>query len=690
MKKLILAAAMTTLISSAAIAQNPLMEKWNTPFEVPPFSKIKTEHYLPAIKAGMEAEKAEIKAIAENPAPATFVNTILAYDNSGAELGRVSSVFGCITGTEMNAELEKIQRELSPLTTAHRSDIALNEKLFARIKEVYEKRWQLGELEARLTEKIYKSFERSGANLPAAKKEELRKIDQELAMATLNFGNNLRRDNGAFALNITKKSDLKGLSEAQISAAAAEAKKRGLKGWAFTLDKPSMIPFLQYSENRSLREKLYKGYLERCNNNNDADNKKVLTEIANLRIKRANLLGFDSHSAFTLDRVMAKEPANVYALLNELWEPALKLADKEMEEMKALPGAPKDFQSWDWWYWAEKLREAKYSLNEEELRPYFALNNVRDGIFKLSGDLFGMQFKELKDIEIYNPENQVFEVLDRNNNHLGVLYMDFHPRAGKRVGAWCTRFKGMSYKEGHRDAPIVSVVCNFTPPAKAGEPALLNLDEVETFFHEFGHAIHSLVSTAPYKGLGGVERDFVELPSQIMENWAFEPQILATYAKHYKTGEVIPAELVEKIEKSALFNQGFATVEYLAASLLDMNYHTLTTPLTATVGEFEDDYLRGIGLMPQIVPRYRSTYFQHIFSGGYSSGYYSYIWAEVLDADAFAAFVETGDLLNPEVAQRFLDEVLTKGGTADGNTLYHNFRGKEPSKEPLMRKRGLL
>lgn len=689
MKKLILA-IMALTITAISMAQNPLLEKWDTPFEVPPFSQIETEHYLPAMKVAMASHKAEIVAITQNSAPATFENTILAYDNAGAELSRVASVFGCITGTEMDAEIEKVQRELSPLMTAHGSDIALDAKLFNRIKEVYQQSWQLNTLEARLTEKIYKGFERSGANLSPEKKEELRKIDQQLAMATLTFGNNLRRDNGDFVLNVKSKRELKGVSENQIAAAATEAKKRGLKGWAFTLDKPSLIPFLQYSENRKLREKLYKGYLERCNNENSADNKKVLTQIANLRIERANLMGFDSHSDFTLDRVMAKKPENVYKLLNELWEPALKLAAKEMEEMKALPGAPQDFQSWDWWFWAEKLREAKFNLNEEELRPYFALNNVRDGIFKLSTDLFGMQFTEIKDIETYNSENQVFEVTDRNDNHLGLLYMDFHPRPGKRIGAWCTRFKGQSYKEGHRVAPIVSVVCNFTASAKEGEPSLLNLDEVETFFHEFGHAIHSLVATSPYKGLGGVERDFVELPSQIMENWAFEPQILATYAKHYQTGEVIPAELVEKIQKSALFNQGFSTVEYVAASLLDLNYHTLKTPLTQTIEVFENEYLKSIGLMEQVAPRYRSTYFQHIFSGGYSSGYYSYIWAEVLDSDAYEAFVETGDILNREVAERFLNEILTKGGTADGNTLYHNFRGKEPSKEPLMRKRGLL
>ncbi len=688
MKRYIILLA-ATIMASTTFAQNPLLEKWDTPFEVPPFSKIKTEHYLEAIKVAMEEQDAEIKAIIDNPAPATFENTIEAYDNSGALIDRVLSVYGCITGTEMTPELVEVQKQVAPLLTVHFSDISLNPILFARIKSVYERRWELGELEARLTDKIYKGFERSGANLTEDKKAELREIDLKLADAQLAFGNNLRSDNNAFVLNLHKKSELKGLGKSQIEAAATEAKKRGLKGYVFTLNSSSLFPFLQYSEVRSLREKMFKGYLMRGNNDNDADNKATLIEIANLRAQRAKLLGYDHHADFVLSRVMAKDVDNVMELLTELWEPALQLAAAELEEMKALPGAPQDFQSWDWWFWAEKLREKKYDLNEEELRPYFALNSVRDGIFKLSEDLFGMQFKEITDIEKYNEENQVFEVFDKDSNHLGVLYMDFHPRAGKRVGAWCTRFRGQSYEEGHRVAPIVSVVCNFTPPAKEGEPALLNLDEVETFFHEFGHAIHSLVSKVPYKGLAGVERDFVELPSQIMENWAFEPQILATYAKHYQTGEVMPTELVDKIKNSGLFNQGFMTVEYLAASLLDMKYHTITDPITIGSEEYEAMVLGEINLIAQIAPRYRSTYFQHIFSGGYSSGYYSYMWSEVLDADAYEAFVETGDLLNAEVAKKFLEEVLMKGGTSDGNTLYFNFRGKEPSKEPLMRKRGL-
>lgn len=680
---------MAATLSVAAMAQNPFFEQWTTPHGVPPFSKIKNEHYLPAIKEGMAQQTAEIAAITANQEAPTFANTILAYDASGEFLDRVLSVFGCIVGTEMDAELQALQGQISPLMTTHSSDISLNAELFKRIKAVWENRATLDAAQARLTDKIYKSFERSGANLSAADKEKLRAIDQKLSSLSLAFGNNLRADNGAFVLNVTRKEDLKGLPASIVEAAKSEAAQRGLQGWAFTLDKPSMIPFLQYSEIRPLREKLYKGYLERCNNGDKNDNKEVVKEIVNTRVQRAQLMGFDSHAAFVLDRNMAKKPQAVLDLLAELWTPALKLASSEMEEMKALKGAPRDFQSWDWWFWAERLRKAKYDLNEEELRPYFALNNVRDGIFTLTNKLYGTTFTELKDIEKYNAENQVFEVKDSDGSLLGVLYLDFYPRAGKRVGAWCTRFRGQSYKDGKKIVPIVSIVCNFTKPSSPDEPALLNLDEVETFFHEFGHGIHSLFADVPYRGLGGVERDFVELPSQIMENWAFEPQMLALYAKHYKTGEVIPANLVDKIEKSALFNQGFATVEYLGASLLDMDFHTLTAPMTGSVSDFQAASLSKLAVMP-IAPRYRSTYFQHIFSGGYSSGYYSYIWAEVLDSDAFEAFRETGNLFDTATAKKFRDAVLSQGGTADGGTLYQNFRGKKPAIETLMKRRGLL
>lgn len=692
------AIAATTILSSTTQAQtqnNPFFKEWKTPFGVPPFNEIKPEHYLPAIEEGMRLEKAEIDAIANNTQEPTFENTIVAYDNTGEFLGKVSSVFGCITGTDITPELEEIQAKVSAMGTTHRSDISLNTKLFARIKAIYDKRESLGlDVEQmRLLDKIYKGFERSGANLTKADKAKLRKMDSQLSKLSLNFGKNLRKDNGDFCVIVENKADLKGLPESSIAAAAAEAKNRKADGkWAFTLDKPSMIPFLQYAENRELRKKLYTGYLERCNNNNENDNKAIIDQIVNLKLERAKLMGFQTAADFIIDRNLAKKPEAVYALLKELWTPALVRAKAEKAEMQAImnkEGVAGELQLWDWWFYAEKLRAEKYALNEEELRPYFSLNNVRDGIFNLTTKLWGITYKDItKDVPTYGPENQVFEVTDKDGSHLGVVYFDFHPRASKRVGAWCTRFRGQSYKDGKKITPVVSIVCNFTKP-NGDAPALLNLDEVETFFHEYGHGLHSLFADVKYKGLSGVERDFVELPSQIMENWAFEPSMLKGYAKHYKTGEVIPDALVENIQRSGLFNQGFATVEYLGASLLDMDYHTVKTPTKIDAPTFEKESLNKFGAMDEIAPRYRSTYFQHIFSGGYSAGYYVYIWAEVLDSDAFAAFKETGNIYDSATAAKFRDEVLSRGGSADGTELYNNFRGKEPSKQPLMERRGL-
>lgn len=693
---------MTALCSAALLSacgqkqstENPFFTDWDTPFGVPPFEKIMPEHYVPAYEEGMAREKAEIEAIVSNPDAPTFENTVLAYDNTGEFLRKVSTTFGCVTGTDMTPELEEIQVNMSPVLTGHRSDISLNPVLFERIKAVYEGRDSLcaDDMQRRLTEKIYKGFERSGANLPDDQKAELRKLDEELSKLSIRFGRNLRSENGAFELLITDEADLGGLPVSVIATAAEEAENRGKEGWVFTLDKPSMIPFLQYAENRELREKLYKGYLERCNNDNAFDNKSVVDSIANLRLQRAQLMGYPNHAAYVLDRQMAKQPEAVYAMLNDIWTPAMIRARQELGEMSAIKvksGDNSPFASWDWWFYAEKLRQEKYDLNEDELRPYFSLDNTREGIFTLSNKLFGITFREITDIPKYNTANQVFEVTDKDGTHLGIVYFDFHPRAGKRVGAWCTSFRGQSYTpDGERVAPVVSIVCNFSKPT-GDTPALLTLDEVETFFHEFGHGLHTLFAKVPYKGLRGVERDFVELPSQIMENWAFEPELMALYAKHYQTGEVIPEALAEKIENSSLFNQGFATVENLAACFLDMDYHTINKSEKIDVPAFERESMTRIGAMPEIEPRYRSTYFQHIFSGGYASGYYSYMWAEVLDADAFEAFVETGDIFNTEVAEKFRDEVLSKGSMADGDQLYRNFRSHEPSKEPFLKRRGL-
>ncbi|MDE6500439.1 MAG: M3 family metallopeptidase [Rikenella sp.] len=681
--------------NAATDAENPFFTAWETPFGTPPFEQIRPEHYRPAFDEGMAREKAEIEAIVNNPEAPTFENTILAYDNSGEFLRRVSSVFGCVAGTDMTPELETIQGEVSPLLTRHNSDISRDPRLFARVKAVYEGRDSLctDSLQRRLTEKMYNGFVRSGAELSAEDQARLREVDEQLAMLSIRFGRNLRGDNGAFALVIDNEADLKGLPQNVVEAAAQEAAQRGETGkWVFTLDKPSLIPFLQYAENRDLREQLYKGYLTRCHHGDERDNRTVLDSIANLRLQRANLLGYPTHAAYVLERQMAKTPEAVYALLNELWTPALDRARGELAEMRAIKLAETGdttFASWDWWFYAERLRKAKYDLNEDELRPYFALDSVRNGVFGLATKLYGITFRERTDLPKYNPENRVFEVIDADGTtHLGVLYLDFHPRAGKRVGAWCTTFRSQAYDStGARIAPVVSIVTNFSKPT-ADAPALLTPDETATFFHEFGHGLHQLFSMVPYRGLKGVERDFVELPSQVMENWAMQPEMLALYARHYLTGEPIPAELAAKIARSGLFNQGFATVEYLAASLLDMDYHTLAQTQPLDIDAFEATSMRGIGLIPQIEPRYKSTYFQHIFSGGYSSGYYSYIWAEVLDADAFDAYVRSGDLFNPEIAARFRT-LLSRGGTADGDVLYRDFRGAEPSMEPLLRRRGL-
>ncbi|CDN31648.1 Dipeptidyl carboxypeptidase Dcp [Mucinivorans hirudinis] len=706
MKKVIMIAVAATALAAATPVNaqnsaadnknNPFFQEWKTPYGVPPFNEIKPEHYLPAIEEGMLLEKAEIDAIINNPAAPTFENTIVAYDNTGEFLAKVSSVFGCITGTDITPELEEIQAKVSRLSTAHRSDISLNDKLFARIKNVYDQRNNLGldPVQMRLLEKIYKGFERNGADLSQADKEKLRKIDEQLSKLSLDFGRNLRKDNGEFFVLVTDVKDLKGLPKSSIDAAREEAKARGkAQGYAFTLDKPSMLPFLQYADNRELRKQLYTGYLERCNHNNATDNKAVINQIINLKLERAKLMGFPNPAAFIVENNMAKNTDAIYELLGELWTPALKRAAEEEAQMKAImnkEGIAGDIQQWDWWYYSEKLREAKYALNEEELRPYFELNATLQGLLDLTSKMWGLQYKDITaQVPTYNSENKVFEVREKDGSLVGVVYWDFHPRSSKRVGAWCTRFRGQSYKNGEKITPIVSIVCNFTK-ASGDTPALLSLDEVGTLFHEYGHGLHSLFADNKYKGVSGVERDFVEFPSKIMENWALEPEMLRSYAKHYKTGEVITDDMIAKIQNAALFNQGFETVEYLMASLLDMDYHTVAENGKIDVAAFENRSFARWNNPAAIAPRYRSTYFQHIFSGGYSAGYYVYIWAEVLAADGYAAFAETGDIYNPEVAKKLREEILSRGGSADGMTLYRNYRGKEASKQPLMESRGLL
>ena len=696
MKKILIFALMLSLSACNSDIMvdtvNPILSEWDTPFSVPPFDKIKVEHYMPAFEVAMDAQDSDIDSIINNDATPTFENTIVALDNSGSLLTRVSRLFFPLALTEADSNMLRVEGELMPILSQQGDKILLNETLFNRIKSVYDKRTTLGlsPSQLRLLTKTYDRFARNGANLSDSDKDKLKQINEDLSVETVAFGNNLLAANKSFVLGINNTVDLSGLPESIRDAAAEAAVAAGSRfRYLFTLDLPSLISFITYADKRELREFLYKGYLDRCNSDNEFDNKKIVNNIVRLRTERAQLLGYDSHSEFVLDNVMAKSPENVYSLLNTLWEPALKTSKEELNEMKEIMRGKTghdDFQSWDWWYYAEKLRRSKYDLDEEVLRPYFSLPGVRAGIFQLSNRLFGVTFRPIS-VPVYNKDCQAYEVLDVDNTHLGILYMDFHPRSSKRGGAWCTSFRGQSFRDGERISPIVSIVCNFTPPI-GNYPALLSLDEVTTFFHEFGHALHSLFSQVEYSGLRGVERDFVELPSQLLENWAFEPEMLRKYAIHYRTGQVMPDYLIEKILKSSKFNQGFTTLEYLAASITDLEIHTISDYTSLDLNKFEEEVLNTKrGMIPEIAPRYRYPYFSHIFNGGYSSGYYSYIWAEVLDKDAYSAFVESGDIFNKELADKFRI-LLSSGGTLDGMTLYKQFRGAEPSQDALIKSKG--
>ncbi len=696
MKKLFLLLFIAGLLCSCLKQEeNPFFSEFDTPFQVPPFDKIQEEHYLPAFKEGMELQNMEIEAIVNNPETPTFENTIEAIESTGSLLRKVGSVFGVLNGSMTNDNMQKIAREIAPLRSKHRDNIRLNEKLFQRIKAVYEQKDKLDLTTEQntLLEKYYKDFVRSGANLDEEKKTRLKEINQELSILTVKFGENVLKENNRFEMVIDKKEDLAGLPQAAIIGAAEAAKEREYEGkWVFTIHKPSMIPFLQYSENRALREKIFKAYINKGNNNDELDNKDNLAKIAALRVERANLLGYKTHADYVLENNMAKKPENVYKFLEQLWKPALKMAKKEAKELQEMirkEGHDFKLQAWDWWYYSEKLKKAKYALDEEMLRPYFKLENVREGAFSVAGKLYGIQFIEREDIPKYHEYARVFEVKEADGSHIGILYTDYFPRASKRGGAWMNSFRKQSRLQGKEIYPVITNNGNFSKPA-GGKPALISSEEVLTLFHEFGHGLHGLLSDCTYNKLSGtsVSRDFVEVQSQIMENWAFEPEVLKMYAKHYETGEVIPQELIDKLEKASHFNQGFVTVEYLAASFLDMDWHTLAEAKELDADEFEEASLKKIGLIPEIIVRYKSPYFNHIFSGGYASGYYSYIWAEVLDADAFQAFKETS-LFDQKTAQSFRENILERGGTEEPMVLYKRFRGAEPKVEALLKKRGL-
>ncbi len=675
-------------------SDNPFFREWTGPFGMPPFAEIRNEHFLPALERGIAEARKEVLAIAESTEPPTFANTIEALDNTGELLDKVQGVFSNLAGAETNDTIEAISRKVAPMMAALRDDRLLNPKLFARVKAVWEKRNSAG-LDAeqiRLTDETYKEFVRGGANLDDKGKERLRSINSELSTLSVRFSQNLLKETNAYKLVIDKKEDLSGLPDGVVAAAADAAKRANLPGkWVFTLHAPSIWPFLTYADNRELRRQILTAYTLRCNNNNEQDNKQVLYRIASLRAEKSRLLGYQTFAHLTLEERMAKEPAKVYDLLNQLWKPALKLTAKEKADMQALidaSGGKFKLEAWDWRYYAEKVKASRYALNEDEVREYLSLDNVLQGAYMVANKLYGLKVTERTDLPKYHPEVRTFEVKDADGSHLGIFMIDYHPRPGKRVGAWSSRYRGQRIKNGKDIRPIVVNVCNFSRPA-AGKPPLLTMEEVETLFHEFGHGLHSLLAKVRYQGLSGTPRDFVELPSQIMENWATEPSVLSTFAKHYQTGKPIPRELLEKIDRAGKFNQGFATVEYLAASLLDMEWHTITSEPAKDSEGFEKAALDKIGLIPEIPSRYRSTYFQHIFASGYAAGYYSYIWSEVLDSDAYQAFKEKGNVFDPNLAGAFRTKVLERGGSADAMEMYKDFRGREPSVAPLIEKRGL-
>lgn len=674
---------------------NPFFAEWTTPFGVPPFGRIEDEHFLPAIEEGIARQRAEVEAIAGAAEPPTFANTLEALDRSGEFLNKVNAVFRNLASAETNDRLREISKTTAPMMAALRDDIRLNEKLFARIKAIYEERdkLNLSPEQARLVSEVYRDFVRGGADLEPAKKARLREINAELSVLGVKFNDNVLSQTNAYRLVIDKKEDLSGLPGRVVEGAAEAAGAAGLEGkWVFTLHSPSIWPFLQFADNRELRKQILTAYITRCAHGDDADNKATLTRMAALRAERAQLLGYPTHAGYVLEESMAKTPDRVLELLNRIWAPAKEVAGREAADLQAMikaEGSEFALEPWDWRYYTEKVRKERFDLDEQALRPYFEIDKVRDGAFHVANKLYGLTFVELKDVPIYHPEVKAFEVKDADGSHLGVFYVDYHPRPGKRGGAWSSRFRPQWIKDGKEIRPIVVNVCNFSRPT-ADAPALLSLEEVETLFHEFGHGLHALLSRIQYRRLARVPRDFVELPSQIMENWAMEPEVLKLYARHHKTGEPIPDELIAKIKRSQTFDQGFATVEYLAAAFLDMDWHLLREAKENDPVAFEKASLAKIGLMPEIVVRYKSPYFRHIFGpgGGYSAGYYSYIWSEVLDTDAFAAFKERG-IFDPATARGFR-KLLARGGSDDAMALWLEFRGKEPSVEPLLVGRGLM
>jgi peptidyl-dipeptidase Dcp len=678
-------------IAAAPQADNPFFREWTTPFGAPPFQEIKPEHFLPAFKEAIAQQRQQIDAIVKTSEPPTFANTIAPLDASGQLLTKVGGVFGNLSSADTNEQLQAINREVTPLQSALRDDIRLNPVLFQRIKAVWEARdrSKLTAEQKKLVEDTYKSYVRGGANLSDAQKERFRQINAESSKLSLAFGDNLLHDTNAYRLVIDRQEDLAGLPASLVSAGADAANAAKMPGkWVYTLQAPSIWPFLQSSSTRALREQILEAYISRCDHNDQWDNKAIITKLAALRAERAVLLGYKNHADFTLEENMAKTPDKVYALLTQVFGPARATVEQQkalLLDLAKKEGGPSAIEPWDWRYYAEKVKKAQYSVDPEQTRPYFKIENVREGAFYVANKLYGLTFTARPDVPVYNPEVKAFEVKEADGTFAGILYTDYYPRPGKRVGAWSSTYRPAQVVNGKRVPPIAVNVCNFSRPT-GDLPALLSIEEVQTLFHEFGHALNSLLSKVPYRGLAGTPRDFVELPSQIMENWSTEPDVLKVYAKHYKTGAVIPTDLVAKIEKATQWDEAFNQVEYLAASILDMDWHTQAPPTDPTA--FENQSMAKINNPKEIVPRYRSPYFNHIWASGYSAGYYSYIWCQVLDADAFQAFKEKGNLFDKATATSFRQNILEKGGSEDVMALYTRFRGREPKVDALLKRLG--
>jgi len=680
--------------ASEGTESNPLLMKWNTPHETAPFNLIKTENFVPAIDVALAEARKDVDAIINNPEPATFQNTIEALEVSGEQLDRVTGVLFNLNSAETNKELQAVAREVSPKLSEFGNYVSLNEDLFKRVKAVYDKRESLDLTpeQAKLLENSYKGFVRRGANLQGEAKKRYAEITTELAQLSLKFGENVLEETNAFELLITDEKDLSGLPEAVREAAQQLAKSKGKEGWMFNLQYPSYLPFMKYADNRELREKMYRAYTSRAFKDNDYNNEEIIHKIVNLRLEKANLLGFKSHADYVLSERMAETPEKVNSFLEELHEASKPYAEKEFKEVADFAkanGLKGDLQRWDWAYYSEKLKAEKYGFDEEEVKPYFQLEKVREGVFELAHRLYGLNFKENKDIQVYHPDVTAYDVFNADGSFLSVLYLDFFPRDGKRGGAWMNDFRAQSNINGKMERPIITVVTNFTKPTET-KPSLLTFDEVETFLHEFGHSLHGMLANTVYPSMSGtgVYRDFVELPSQIMENWATEKEWLDLFAVHYKTGEKIPAELVDKLIKARNFQSGYLSERQLSFGMDDMAWHSIIKPVTEDVISFERRVMDKTELFPHVDGSCFNTAFSHIFAGGYAAGYYGYKWAEVLDADAFSMFKKNG-IFDKATAESFRKNILEKGGTQHPMELYKAFRGQEPTVDALLERSGL-